>query len=127
MFSKELTDFESMKTRLTWPVLLVCLASVGSIAAVARSSEARINAEPASAGTITYEENVAKYADADSKFVVLEGNDGIRVHYKDQGSGPAIVLVHSSMGDLKDWDGWVEILSEGYRVVRFDLPAFGLT
>ncbi|HEY0942326.1 MAG TPA: alpha/beta hydrolase, partial [Steroidobacter sp.] len=33
----------------------------------------------------------------------------------------------SSGGDLMDWDGWVKVLSKSYRVVRFDLPAFGLT
>lgn len=107
--------------------LFACLAAVGAMASLACSSEVQAGAEPASAGTITYDELVAKYADPDSKFVVLEGNDGINVHYKDQGSGPAVLLVHSSTGDLKDYDGWVEILEEDYRVVRFDLPAFGLT
>lgn len=110
-----------------WRVRLVFLAGAGALAAHAGLLEAKAGAEPASAGTITYEEIVAKYADPDSRFVVLEGNDGINVHYKDRGSGPAVLLVHSSTGDLKDWDGWVEILEEDYRVVRFDLPAFGLT
>jgi pimeloyl-ACP methyl ester carboxylesterase len=83
--------------------------------------------ELASAGTITYAEIVARYADSDSEFVVLEGKDGIRTHFKDEGSGPAILLIHSSLGDLTDWDGWVRTLAKDYRVVRLDLPAFGLT
>ena len=107
--------------------LPACLAAVGAMAAFACSPEAETGAEPASAGTISYEEIVAKYADPDSRFVVLEGNDGINVHYKDEGSGPAVLLVHSSTGDLKDYDVWVDILSADYRVVRLDLPAFGLT
>lgn len=107
--------------------LLACLASVGVMAAFPRSSEAQHGAGPASAGTITYEEIVARYADPDSRFVVLDGNDGIRVHYKDEGSGPAILLVHSSTGDLKDYDVWADLLCGDYRVVRLDLPAFGLT
>jgi pimeloyl-ACP methyl ester carboxylesterase len=82
---------------------------------------------PPSAGTISRDEIEAKYTDEDSKFTVLEGKDGIRVHYKDLGSGPAILLVHGTFGDLNDWDGWVKVLSEDYRVVRLDLPAFGLT
>ncbi len=114
-----------MTPRLNWPVLLVCVAALGALAPFTGLSRAA--AGPESAGTITYEEIVARYADPDSRFVVLEGNDGIRVHYKDQGSGPAVLLVHSSTGDLKDYDGWVEILGDDYRVVRFDLPAFGLT
>ena len=80
-----------------------------------------------SAGEISYDDIVTKYADANSKFVVLEGKDGIRTHYKDEGSGPAVLLVHSSSGDLKDYDTWVEVLKPDYRVVRLDLPAFGLT
>jgi pimeloyl-ACP methyl ester carboxylesterase len=80
-----------------------------------------------SAGTITYEEAVEKYADPDSRFAVLEGEDGISLHYKDEGSGPAILLVHGSSGDLKDWNGWVKVLKENYRVVRLELPGFGLT
>jgi len=83
--------------------------------------------EPPSAGNISWEEILAKYGDADSKFMVLEGADGIRLHYKDQGQGPALLLVHSSVGDLKDWDAWVAVLARSYRVVRLDLPAFGLT
>ncbi len=107
--------------------LLACLAAAGMAASHAGLSVAHVGGEPASAGTITYEEIVAEYADSDSRFVVLEGNDGINVHYKDQGSGPAVLLVHSSTGDLKDWAGWVDILGDDYRIVRFDLPAFGLT
>lgn len=78
-------------------------------------------------GTMSYTALVEKYADDESEFVILEGKDGIRVHYKDQGSGPAILLIHSSSGDVKDWDPWVDVLKEDYRVIRFELPAFGLT
>jgi pimeloyl-ACP methyl ester carboxylesterase len=80
-----------------------------------------------SGGNIRFQDLLTKYTDPDSEFVVLEGLDGIRTHYKDQGSGPAILLVHSSGGDLKDWDPWVQVLQPDYRVVRLDLPAFGLT
>ena len=116
-----------MTAHRAWAPLLACMISVVPVAASAQSSVTAAPCEPRSAGTITYDQIVAKYADADSKFVVLEGADGIRVHYKDQGSGPAVLLVHSSGGDLKDWDGWVKVLGKDYRVVRLDLPAFGLT
>jgi pimeloyl-ACP methyl ester carboxylesterase len=107
--------------------LLLASLSVAAGVATAQSSEAAEPFEPVAARKITYEQLVAKYADADSKFVVLEGVDGIRVHYKEEGSGPAVLLVHSSSGDLKDWDTWVRVLSKDYRVVRLDLPSFGLT
>ena len=68
--------------------LPACLAAVGAMAAFACSPEVETGAEPASAGTISYEEIVTKYADPDSRFVVLEGNDGINVHYKDEDRAP---------------------------------------
>ena len=81
-------------------------------------------AASASARTITHEQIEAKYADAQSRFVPV---DGVRIHYKDEGGGRAILLIHGSMGDLSDWNGWAERLLARYRVVRFDLPGFGLS
>ncbi len=115
-----------MKSRYLRLLLLASLSFASGIA-TAQTPETAESLEPVSAGNMTHDQLAAKYADADSKFVVLEGLDGIRVHYKDEGSGPAVLLVHSSLGDLKDWDAWVKILSKNYRVVRLDLPAFGLT
>lgn len=117
----------SMKSCIARTLLLICLACFAAVTVSAQSLDSGPPIELSSAGTISYDEIVAKYADEDSKFALLEGKDGIRLHYKDQGSGPAILLVHSSSGDLKDWDGWVKVLSEDYRVIRLDLPAFGLT
>ncbi|MEZ5512549.1 MAG: alpha/beta hydrolase [Steroidobacteraceae bacterium] len=116
-----------LRRRMISTMLLACALGSAHVTLPAHAADNATACEPKSAGTITYDEIVAKYADADSKFVTLEGLDGIRVHYKDQGSGPAILLIHSSGGDLKDWDTWVNVLSPSYRVVRLDLPAFGLT
>ncbi len=109
-------------------IFLVIGAGLAPLAVLAQPDQGVYSlCDSRSAGTITYEEIVKKYADPDSKFAVLEGEDGIRLHYKDEGSGPAILLIHSSSGDLKDWDGWVQVLKKNYRIVRLDLPAFGLT
>lgn len=67
---------------------------------------------------------IAKHADADAKFIEL---DGVKVHYKDTGHGPAVLLVHGTMGDLDDWDGWLPILARDHRVLRFDMPGFAMT
>lgn len=111
-------------------ILGLCLFFCASIPSSAQPENSLVDnyacPEP-SGGTLTYPQLVKKYADENSKFVVLEGKAGIRVHYKDNGTGPAILLIHSSSGDTLDWEPWVEILSEDYRVVRLDLPAFGLT
>jgi pimeloyl-ACP methyl ester carboxylesterase len=64
------------------------------------------------------------YGRAPSQFASLEG---MRVHYRDEGSGPPLVLVHGTSSSLHTWDGWVKLLSARRRVVRLDLPGFGLT
>jgi pimeloyl-ACP methyl ester carboxylesterase len=74
--------------------------------------------------TITHEQIEKEYATADSRFTTI---DGVKLHYKDQGHGPAVLLIHGSVGDTIDWDGWVKVLSPTYRVIRIDLPGFGLS
>lgn len=66
----------------------------------------------------------AKYATADSRFADL---DGVRVHYMDQGEGPAVVLLHASFMNLRSWDLLAESLKKSHRVVRLDFLASGLT
>jgi len=65
-----------------------------------------------------------KYTNSHSKFVSLDGN---RVHYRDEGQGEVIVLLHGTASSLHTWDEWVQGLSKEYRVIRMDLPGFGLT
>lgn len=66
----------------------------------------------------------AKYADDASQFTAL---GGMNVHYKDEGSGPAVVLIHGLGASLHTWDGWAALLKKDFRVIRMDLPGFGLT
>lgn len=66
----------------------------------------------------------AKYSDAASKFADV---DGVRVHYKDEGSGPAVVLLHASYMNLHAWDGLADRLKKDHRVIRLDLLTAGLT
>lgn len=75
--------------------------------------------------TSTIEEKYANPADG-SRFVEIEGT---RVHYRDQGlkEGKTLVLIHGIISSLHTWDGWVEQLKDQYRIVRFDLPGFGLS
>ncbi|MDX1599935.1 MAG: alpha/beta hydrolase [Anaerolineales bacterium] len=65
-----------------------------------------------------------KYTNAYSHFVEI---GSVRVHYRDQGQGPALVLLHGTFASLHTWDGWADSLREEYRVIRLDLPGFGLT
>jgi pimeloyl-ACP methyl ester carboxylesterase len=54
--------------------------------------------------------------------------DGTRVHYIDEGEGPAVVLIHGSGGNLNDWTfDMVGRLRDRYRVIAFDRPGLGYT
>ncbi len=66
----------------------------------------------------------AKYVNEASRFMHI---DGARIHYRDEGSGPPILLLHANFSNLLGWDPWVEVLQKNHRVVRFDFTAFGLT
>lgn len=69
----------------------------------------------------------ARWAPSPSQFIDAEG---IKVHVRDEGprDDPSpIVLLHGTSSSLHTWDGWAKELSVKRRVVRFDLPGFGLT
>ncbi|MEY4628285.1 MAG: hypothetical protein RLZZ595_611, partial [Bacteroidota bacterium] len=68
-----------------------------------------------------------KYTNENSKFIPVMGMD---VHYRDEGNkndSVPLVLVHGTSSSLHTWDGIVPALTDKKRVIRFDLPAFGLT
>ena len=66
----------------------------------------------------------ARYASPASRFITI---DGARIHYRDEGSGPPVVLIHANFSNLIDWDPWVDALRDRYRVIRFDMTSHGLT
>lgn len=66
----------------------------------------------------------ARYAQPPSQFVEI---DGLRVHYRDEGAGPALLLIHGSFASLHTWNAWTDELKASFRVIRFDLPGHGLT
>lgn len=67
---------------------------------------------------------LSKYTTPSSKFIPL---DGMNVHYRDQGAGSAILLIHGSNSSLQTWEGWEEVLKRQFRVISVDLPGHGLT
>ena len=72
----------------------------------------------------TFEELAPKYAAAPSKFMTL---NRIKIHYRDEGVGTPIVLIHGTGASLHTWNDWTKDLVKDYRVIRLDLPAYGLT
>jgi pimeloyl-ACP methyl ester carboxylesterase len=68
----------------------------------------------------------AKYAGPPSQFVEVAG---LRLHLRDSGpkSASVIVLLHGFGSSLQTWDDWARNLEADHRVIRYDLPGFGLT
>ena len=65
-----------------------------------------------------------KYTNEQSKFVLI---DGFNLHYRDEGEGPVLVLLHGIGSSLHTWEGWTNELKSEFRIIRLDLPGFGLT
>ncbi|HEY4973605.1 MAG TPA: alpha/beta fold hydrolase, partial [Steroidobacteraceae bacterium] len=53
--------------------------------------------------------------------------DGARLRYRDEGAGPAVLLVHGWTLDLAMWDSLVAALRSSFRVIRLDRRGFGLS
>jgi pimeloyl-ACP methyl ester carboxylesterase len=56
--------------------------------------------------------------------------NGMQIHLVDEGPRnrlTPIVLLHGTSSSLHTWDSWAQSLKEDRRVIRFDMPAFGLT
>lgn len=66
----------------------------------------------------------ARYGTPPSRFVRI---GGVRTHLRDEGQGRPLVLIHGTSSSLHTWDGWVRSFRGTRRVIRFDLPGFGLT
>lgn len=70
----------------------------------------------------------AKYALSPSRFIEI---DGLQVHYRDEGTvendSVPLVLIHGTGASLHTWDKWAETLKNDFRLIRLDLPAYGLT
>jgi pimeloyl-ACP methyl ester carboxylesterase len=73
------------------------------------------------------EELKEKYAKPPSQFLTI---DGMEVHFRDEGVQSdtlPIVLIHGTGSSLHTFDAWTGILKQKRRVIRMDIPAFGLT
>ena len=73
---------------------------------------------------ISIEDLKNEYANEQSQFI--EVNE-MNVHYRDEGKGFPIVLIHGTAASLHTWNAWTHELKKTNRVIRMDLPAFGIT
>ena len=101
-------------TRVTRPFLFGLLIALGSSATSAADSARLID-------SATLE---ARYASPPSKFLMV---DGVRLHVRDEGRGPALMLLNGHLGSLQMWDPWIPELTRHFRVIRLDYPPYGLS
>ena len=76
---------------------------------------------------ISVEQLKAKYQKSNSVFIDI---DGMPVHYIVEGKlddSLPIVFIHGTSASLHTWDTLSSLLKANKKIIRFDLPAFGLT
>ncbi|MFC6628613.1 alpha/beta fold hydrolase [Acinetobacter beijerinckii] len=69
----------------------------------------------------------SKWGTPPSNFVMV---DKMNVHFRDEGPRDdpnPIVLLHGTSSSLHTWEGWTQNLKHQRRIIRLDLPGFGLT
>ena len=71
-----------------------------------------------------YAEAMVRYGSPPSQFMEI---DGTKIHYRDEGEGQPLVLLHGSRGNLQQWDGWVAALGAEFRIIRLDALGHGLS
>lgn len=74
--------------------------------------------------SIPPDELIKKYGDAHSHSIQI---GDVNLFYRDQGEGPVLLLIHGICASSLTWDGWVKELAPHYRVIRFDVPGFGIS
>lgn len=106
-------------TRVTRPFLFAALISASLITFAAVAAPA---AEPSR--LIDEATLEARYAGTPSQFLMV---DGVRLHVRDEGRGPALILLNGHLGSLHMWELWIPQLTRHFRVIRLDYPPYGLS
>lgn len=103
----------SLAMRLARLAALLFILAMGTVAAFVRSD--------IPVATLRQE-----YGEKPSRFIAV---DGMEVHYRDEGprTGVPLVLLHGTSSSLHTWEGWAVRMKESRRIIRLDLPGFGLT
>ncbi len=102
---------------MRWPLRLIGLLMIATALVLAISR----------APDVPVEGLVERYAPPPSDFVE---HSGMVVHLRDEGprdDPQPIVLLHGTGASLHTWEGWARELRHQRRVLRLDLPGFGLT
>ncbi len=69
-------------------------------------------------------EMLKKYTSKASRFMMVED---CLLHYRVEGAGQPLLLLHGAFSSLHTFDSWAKKLKQDYQVIRLDLPGFGLS
>jgi 2-hydroxy-6-oxonona-2,4-dienedioate hydrolase len=103
--------------RLRMSVLAMILLLMLSVAAIAQTNSGDLRL-----GAVGRERVVAQDAAVADKWATVYG---IKIHYLEAGSGPAVILLHGLGGDASNWAQNIGPLSQKYRVIVPDQIGFG--
>ncbi|MFC3592022.1 alpha/beta fold hydrolase [Novosphingobium piscinae] len=105
---------------------VLLLAGAPASAQTAAAGATAGPAAPAAHPYLTLAQLRARYRDGQSRFAEI---GGLSIHYKDEGprGAPVLLMVHGSESSLKTWDRIAVLLKRRYRIVRFDMPGYGLS
>ncbi|CAN5183074.1 alpha/beta hydrolase [soil metagenome] len=65
-----------------------------------------------------------RYSTPSSHFINWRGAE---IHYTDEGQGTPVMMIHGFGGNFTNFDSLAAIMKTDHRVVRVDLPGFGLS
>lgn len=121
-----------LPARLALGTLLAAMVAAPPLAAAAQTAQAAPGGQAAPAANapahpyLTVAQLRARYGDAQSRYFTV---GGLTIHYKDEGprTAPVLLMVHGSESSLRTWDRIAQQLKARYRIVRLDLPSYGLS
>lgn len=108
----------------------LCLALAGTgLALTALPATAQVAANAPDSPTtprLSVAQLRRKYGDAHSRYMTVKG---MEIHYKDEGprGAPVLFMIHGSQSTLRTWDRIANRLKRRYRIIRYDIPGFGLS
>jgi pimeloyl-ACP methyl ester carboxylesterase len=74
---------------------------------------------------VSFEEHRARVPHAEASRFAEVG--GVRLHYQEKGSGPALVLIHGNNSSAYTWKDVFDALAGEFRVVALDMKGFGFS
>lgn len=95
---------------------IACIMILGFLMSAGCASMGAIN--------IPVDQLKEKYGTEADRYVSYRG---MQVRYRDEGSGPVVVLLHGVCSSLETWEGWKQNIGGSYRIIRMDIPGFGMT